>query len=61
MQKPPNQPAMQIKWLAETQCEPKTRKDFRIDQSFNKICDYIIKIKKLLKLVTFAAKNDLVL
>ena len=45
IQQPANQPAMQINWLIVTQCEPKTRREFRTDQSINNTCDFMMSIK----------------
>ena len=45
MQQPANQPAMQINWLVVTQCEPKTRREFRTDHNINNTCDFTISIK----------------
>ena len=42
MQKPANQPAMQINWLVATQHELKTKRDFRTDQNINNTCNFII-------------------
>ena len=42
MQKPANQPAMQINRLAATKREPKTRGDFTAEQSKINTCNFII-------------------
>ena len=43
MQKPANQPAMQIKWLlAQQNASPKPRGDFRTNQSSMNNCNFMI-------------------
>ena len=56
MQKPVNQPVMQLNWLITTKRESKITEGLRADQSAINTCYFIIWIKKLLKLVIFTLK-----
>ena len=42
MQKRANQLTVLINWLVAAQRQPKTRRDFRAEQSINNVCDFII-------------------